>query len=377
MKRVYLDNNATAPLHPRVADALARALRTLHGNASSAHLEGRVARAMIEDARELIAELLDAEPQEVLFTSGGTEANNLALHGLLTLRRAFDAPLAVSAIEHPSVLEPARAWACRQLELIPVTADGVVDLEAAQTLAATPGSVLAVMMANNEVGTLQPVERIAAALAPQSLLHVDAVQAAGKLPISFHSLGASTLSLSAHKFHGPIGIGALLVRRELELVPLLRGGHQERGLRPGTEPAPLIHALAIALQVCLQDGQHREQITRLRDRLEQGLLAAWPQGCVHARNAPRVCNTTNICFRGLDGQQLLLALDARGVACSTGSACSSGAPGPSHVLLAMGVSEVDARASLRFSLGLLTTPEEVDLTIERFHDAVNAVRPPA
>ena len=371
--RLYLDHNATAPIHPLVAEAVERAFRELRGNASSVHLEGRKARAIVEDAREQVAALLDADPEEVIFTSGGTEANNLALHGLLKLAPP-NAPVGVSAIEHPSVLEPARAWGEPRMVILPAERSGVVNLEMALEYAGRPGAVLAIMLANNEVGTLQPVERVCRELSKGTLIHVDAVQAVGKVPISFRSLGATTLSLSAHKFQGPPGVGALLIRRDIDLPPLLHGGRQEKGKRPGTEPAALIHGLAVALRLaCTEWMSQAKELGQLRDYLEEELLRLWPDAYVHGASAPRVYNTTNICFRGLDAQQLLLALDARGVACSTGSACSSGAPEPSHVLLAMGVSEAEARASLRISLGIPANRVFVDEALNRFADAIRAV----
>jgi cysteine desulfurase len=376
VKRIYLDNNATTPIRPEVREELLRALSILAGNPSSLHSEGRRARALLEEARERVAQCLDAEPEEVIFTSGGTEANNLAVYGLA---RALGRPVAVSAVEHPSVLEP-----CLRLEreglkvsVLPVDSEGVLDLEALRCALRAGAGLVCVMAANNETGVLQPLEAVAELVDEYgAALHVDAVQAVGKVPVSFRRLRATSLSLSAHKFHGPVGAGALLLRAGTRLEPLLAGGPQERALRPGTESAGLAVALAVALELAMDALPLKAaRVAALRDELERTVLQLWPGSWVNGQRAPRVPNTTNIGFPGLDAQALVMALDLEGVAASTGSACSSGSAVPSPVLQAMGRSEAEARASVRFSLSEFTSAGEIADAVERIRAVLSRMRP--
>jgi cysteine desulfurase len=368
---IYLDHNATTPLLPEVVEAMVRVYRAGPANPASQHRPGRRARQAIEDAREAIGRLLGANvdgraSDQVVFTSGGTEANNLALAGLGADRSGG---IVISAVEHPSVMGPALRLQQQGVSVsrLPVNADGQVLLDAlAEQLQSSP-RLVSVMLGNNETGVLQPIAKIAALCRESGvLLHTDAVQAVGKQPLDFRALGVDALSLSAHKFHGPVGIGALIVRHGVTLEPQLRGGFQQAGLRPGTEAVALAIGMRTALEAWQRESREREERLRtLRDRLEQRLLGACPELVVHGRGTPRLPQTSNIAFGGVNRQALLMALDLAGVACSTGSACASGSSEPSPVLLAMGCSKDLVEASLRFSLGATTTTVEVDQAAER------------
>jgi cysteine desulfurase len=375
MDLVYLDNNATTSLAPGVLDAMRPHLEHA-GNAASAHRFGRRARQALEDARERVAARLGAHADEVVFTSGATEANNLAVTGL-----AGDPPGAVlaSPIEHPSVAEPLRRLRERgfDVEFFPVGSDGRVSL----SRRVYPGgpdsgdqprrSLVVCMLVNHETGAVQPVRELRE-LAPDVPFHCDAVQAAGKLPIDFHALGVTTLSLSAHKFHGPQGVGALLVRRSAALRPLLHGGHQQRGLRPGTEPVAPAVGLAAALDLaCRRREERLAHVTRLRDGLLEHLRAQAGPVAVNGDGLPY---TLNVSFPGLAGDVLLMALDLAGVACSTGSACSSGSLLPSPTLQAMGVPDDVLRSAMRFSFSALTSPDEAREAARRISAVVNRLR---
>jgi cysteine desulfurase len=368
MTPIYLDYNATAPVDPAVLEAM-RPYWLAAGNAESRHSAGRGARRAWERARETVARVLGADPSEVVFTSGGTEANNLALFGLAALARKGPAPILASPIEHPAVAEPlARLEAAGCTVGRPaVGTDGVMDVDV-MAASLRPGTRLAtLMLANNETGAIQPVAALAALGIP---VHTDAVQAVGRIPVDFHALGAATLAASAHKFHGPVGVGVLLVRKGLVLEPYLFGGRQQEGRRPGTP--------AVALAVGLAEGLARWQaevearMTRwrtLRDRLEQQLLAALgPERVI--RNGPeceqlRLPQTLNVGFPGLDGDALLMQLDLAGVAVSLGAACASGATTPSPTMVAMRVPADRLRSSIRLSLGAGTTEAEVDEAVRR------------
>lgn len=358
---IYLDNNATTPLAPEAAEAIERTARECWGNPSSQHRFGRRARQVLEDAREAIGNLLGADlggfpPDRVIFTSGGTEANNLAMFGLT----AGQPPghIIISAVEHPSVSEPAdvlsRAGWC--IDKLPVAADGQVLVDELRRLLRPDTRLISVMLANNETGVLQPVEQIARIAAEAGVpVHTDAVQPVGKLPVNFRHLGVTTMTATAHKFHGPIGIGVLVVRAGVELPPLLYGGHQQAGFRPGTEPVVLAAGMRAALEAWRREADERPRRLRmLRDEFEALLLGEFPDLVIHGRDAPRLPHTSHVAFPGVDGQALGMALDLAGVACSTGSACASGSSKPSPILLAMGVDEALAKGSLRFSFGALS-----------------------
>jgi cysteine desulfurase len=373
MDPIYLDNNATTPLSPAVWEAMRPFTVSAYGNPASAHQFGRRARRGVEDAREQTADLLGASPDEVIFTSGATEANNLALFGL-----CGEPPgrLVASPVEHPSVVEPLRQLAASgfELEWLPVDARGLVPAEALTTGVNATARLVAVMLVNHETGAVQPVRALAARLDSCAAFHCDAAQAVGKLPVSFHELGVTSLALSAHKFHGPKGVGALLLRRGSKLRPRTWGGHQQQGLRPGTEAVPLAVGLAAALDLAIRGMRTSTHIVReLRTRFLDGLReSARPL----ILNGPDDCapHTINVSFLGVKADALLMALDLAGVACSAGSACSSGSLLPSPVLRAMGVPDDVLHSAVRFSLSALLTPDEIDEGVRRIAAVVRRLR---
>jgi len=355
----YLDYNATTPVRPGVGEAVADAL-ALTGNPSSVHEGGRRARACVEEARAQVAALVGTAPANVVFTGSGSEANNLALSGPRPAR------ILASAIEHPSILRPA-AERPGGFALVPVDGDGVVDLGALKALLAenTDGPVLVtVMMANNETGVLQPSEEVVEiAKEAGALVHIDAVQAAGRVPLAFDELGADLMSVSAHKLGGPKGVGALVKRADIALAPLIAGGGQERSLRAGTENVPGIAGFGSAAQAALAelaDGTEIERQRALRDHLEAAILAATPAAVVVGGQAPRLANTSCIAFPRFAAETLVIGFDLEGVAISAGSACSSGKVDASHVLAAMDLAPGVASSAIRVSLGFATTAEDID-----------------
>lgn len=375
MHSIYLDHNSTTPLSPDVAAAMAECDAAGYANPASQHAPGRRARHVVEEARDAIGRILGAEmsghrPDRVIFTSGGTEANNLALLGLTAANEASGpGEIIVSAIEHPSVAEPARVleqrgWTVHRLN---VDRQGVVDLEALARLVNPQVRLVSTMLGNNETGVLQPVRQAAAICqAAGAPMHTDAVQVVGKLPVSFRELGVTAMTMSAHKLHGPRGIGALVVRDGASLSPLVFGGFQQGGLRPGTESVTLAVGLRAALEAWQRDHFARiDHMRSLRDHFEAALAAGYPQLVVNGRDAERLPHTSNLAFVGLERQPLLMALDLAGVACSTGSACASGSSEPSPVLLAMDCPDDVVASSLRFSLGAGTTVEEIDEAVQR------------
>jgi len=402
MQSIYLDHNATTPIHPEVVEAMARCYAEVYANPASAHRPGQQARCAVENAREKIAAILDVHlspprKDRVIFTSGGTEANNLAVLGIARAsvsaspsEKSSPRPLAgegpgvrvgnlatnslspqiiISSAEHQSIIEPAehlleQGW---RLDTVGLTQQGVLRLDRFRQLLSSQTKLVSIQLGNHETGVLQPVAE-AAALCRQAgvPLHTDAVQVVGKIPVSFQTLDISAMSIAAHKFRGPLGIGALILRDGVPLVPLMFGGHQQEGLRPGTESA----ALAVGMATALELWQHEQEectrrLTTLRDRFEGQLRAELPNIVVHGVNASRLPQTSNIAFPGLDGQILLMALDLAGVACSVGSACSSGSTELSPTLRAMDLSNDLVASSLRFSLGATTTEAEVDEAVQR------------
>lgn len=376
MNRYYFDHNATTPVASEVLDVLTAALREDYGNASSIHFAGQRAKQALEQSRTKVAAALGVSAAEIVFTSGGTEANNLAIQGVV--RKHGGVPHVVTtAIEHPAVLEP-----CRQLEqagvarlsVVPCNAQGVVDAEAVKSALREDTVLVSVMHANNETGAMQPVAEIAAMLRGHgALLHVDGVQAAGRVPVNLRELGVDLYSVSGHKLHAPKGTGALYVRKGVELAPLLTGGRHERNRRAGTENVPGAVALAHAFRLATEQPE-AARIAGLRDRLERGILASVPDTQVQSSAVERLPNTTNILFRGVEGEALVIALDLRGFAVSSGAACSSGAVEPSHVLLALGLEKQDARSCLRFSLGRENSEEQVDALIQAVQQATAHLR---
>jgi cysteine desulfurase len=341
--RVYLDHNATSPLRPEAKAAIAAMLERC-GNASSVHAEGRAARAAIDDSREALARAVGADPRMIVFTSGGSEANTMAMTGTDAKR------LLVSAIEHPSVLEAAHGSG-KAVELIPVTGEGVVDLDALDRMLPGPRALVSVMLANNETGVIQPVAEIARrASSHGAIVHTDAVQCLGKIPVNMPLLGVDMMTLSAHKLGGPAGVGALVIRDGLAVSPLIRGGGQELRRRAGTENLAGIAGFAAAMSANVME------IRALRDELESRLEGA----VVIGREVPRLPNTTCIALPGHDSETLVMAFDLEGVAVSAGSACSSGKVAASHVLAAMGLPEEISRAAIRVSLGWNTTADDIE-----------------
>jgi cysteine desulfurase len=364
--RIYLDHNATAPVLPEVAAAVSRAMQETIGNASSVHTFGQQAKTALDRTRTALAALIDADPAEIVFTAGGTEADNLALRGAAdALAATGRTHLIATGIEHEAILNTVKAlerrgWTSTSL---PLDASGVVRPEALAEALRPDTALVTVMHANNEIGTIQPIADLAAiARRHGALFHTDAVQSVGKIPVSVRALGVDTLALSAHKFGGPQGTGALWIRRGLRLVAQLTGGRQERGRRGGTENVPGLIGLGVAAAVAADTlAATAPRLAALRDWFEQTVLDTVPGTAVNGDRAARVPNTTNIGFEGLEAESLLIALDLEGIAVSTGSACSSGSLEPSHVLRAMGLPSARARNSLRFSLGPTTTREELEL----------------
>jgi cysteine desulfurase len=375
MPRIYLDNNATTPVLPEVLDAMRPYFGERFGNASSIHHHGQETRAAVERARDSVAVLLGCRAAEIVFTSGGTESDNLAIAGLAN---AGDHVI-TSTVEHHAVLH-----ACKHLEesdcevtYLPVDSRGLVDPDDVRRALRPRTKLISIMMANNETGVLQPLQDIGRIAAEaQICFHTDAVQAAGKVPIDVKQIGCHALSLSGHKMHAPQGVGALYVRKGTHLQPLFYGGRHERSRRAGTENVPGIVGLGNAAELALRGFENGDsgKVSELRGRLERGILAQLQDAAVNGAGAPRVPNTSNIHFDHIDGEAMVIALDLKGLAVSTGAACSSGAVEPSHVLIAMGLTRERSRASIRFSLGKQTTAEEIDFALALVPETVARLR---
>ncbi|MEP7116034.1 MAG: IscS subfamily cysteine desulfurase [Acidobacteriota bacterium] len=365
MPRIYLDHNATTALAPQALERFSTVAATTWGNASSVHHFGQQAKAVLDEARAAVSALIGAEPSEVIFTAGGTESDNAAIRGAAeALEATGRRQLVVSSIEHEAVLQTVKALARRgwDVTLLPVGRSGVVEPEALEAALTDRTAIVSVMHANNEIGTVQPIAALAAlARARGALFHTDAVQTVGKLPVAVAALGVDLLSLSAHKFGGPKGTGALWVRRGVRLAAYVTGGRQERNRRAGTENVPAIAGLGAAATYARQTAADAApRIAALRDRLEAGVLAQVADSAVNGERTMRVPNTTNISFDRVESESLLIALDLEGVAVSSGSACSSGTLEPSHVLKAMGYPHHRTLNSIRFSLGGGNTEVEID-----------------
>lgn len=380
MPRIYLDNNATTPVLPEVLEAMRPYFGERFGNASSIHHHGQETRAAVERARDSVAALLGCRPSEIVFTSGGTESDNLAIAGLAS----SGDHVITSGIEHHAVLH-----ACKHLEeldfvvtYLPVDSRGLVDPDDVRRALRPSTKLISIMMANNETGVLQPVEEIGRIAAEaQICFHTDAVQAAGKVPVDVKRIGCHALSISGHKMHAPQGVGALYVRKGTKLQPLFYGGRHERSRRAGTENVPGIVGLGKAAELAMRglenggaENLDGTKISELRDRLERGILAQVGDAAVNGAGAPRVPNTANIYFDHIDGEAMVIALDLKRLAVSTGAACSSGAVEPSHVLIAMGLTHERARASIRFSLGKQNTAEEIDFALALVPETVARLR---
>jgi cysteine desulfurase len=378
MLRYYFDNNATTPVAPEVLETLASCLGQVYGNASSIHHFGQAAKQRMEAARRQLASLIGCPPSSLVFTSGGTEADNMAVLGVVRAASGAVRHAIVSAVEHPAVLGP-----CEQLERegvavtrLRVSPNCLVDPEDVRRALRPETVLVSIMHANNELGTIQPIAEIASiARAAGVTLHVDGVQAVGKIPVDVEALGVDLYSMSAHKLYAPKGVGALYVRKGTAMAPIAFGGHHERDRRPGTENVPGIAAFGAAAELAARTlAAESERLAALRDRLENAILERIPRAGVNGSRSRRTPNTANMHFDGIDGEALVIALDLRGFAVSTGAACSSGAIAPSHVLVNMGLSAERARASMRFSLGRSNTAGQVDALVDALAGAVEHLR---
>jgi cysteine desulfurase len=379
IRRVYLDNNATTPVLPEVLEAMRPYFGERFGNASSIHHHGQDTRAAVEHARQSVAALLGCRASEIVFTSGGTEADNLAIFGVV---RSGD-HLITSTIEHHAVLNSCKHLSAEGCEVtyVPVDGQGLVDPADVKRALRTNTKLITIMLANNETGVLQPAAEIGKIAAETDIcFHTDAVQAAGKIRLDVNQIGCDLLTISGHKFHGPQGVGALYVRKGTQLAPRLHGGSHERSRRAGTENVPAIVGFGKAADLALAGFARGDDVrgddvkmAHARDRLERELLSIEATG-LNGEGAARVPNTTNIYFEGIDGEALVIALDLKGLAVSTGAACSSGSIEPSHVLIAMGLPVARAKASLRFSLGKQNTPEDIELALNLIPETVSHLR---
>ena len=383
-RTAYLDHAATTPMLPEAVAALTAQLASV-GNPSSLHASGRHARRVVEESRERIAQALDCRPGEVVFTSGGTESDNLAVKGIYWSRHAADprrVRILSTAVEHHAVLDALHWLADREgalVELLPVDRSGRLDvaaLRAAVERSPEEIALVSVMWANNEVGTLQPVDEVVAIAGAHGIpVHTDAVQAVGAVPVDFATSGVDALTLTGHKVGGPYGVGALVVRRELEVTPLVHGGGQERDIRSGTIDTPAIAGLAAAVEASIKhQADQAVRVERLRDDLVRRVQEVVPDAVLNGDPRRRLPGNAHLTFPGCEGDSLLMLLDARGIECSTGSACNAGVPEASHVLLAMGCSDDEARSSLRFTLGHTSTTADVDALVEAIGPAVERAR---
>ena len=377
--RIYLDHNATTPLDPSVADAVSATLRNDFGNPSSVHHFGQRAKQLVDKARSTVASLIEAEPLEIVFTSGGTEADNLAIRGAAdAMKSTGRTHLITSAIEHEAVLNTIKAldrqgW---QTTLLPVDANGIVSVEDLTRIINDKTALVSVMHANNEIGTIQPITDLAeVAHKHGALFHTDAIQSVGKVPVSVKTLGADLLSLSAHKFNGPKGVGALWLKRGVRLTTVQTGGRHERNRRAGTENVPGLVGMGIASELAQQKlTKSNQDFSTLRDLLEERILQGVSDTTINGLRNRRVPNTSNISFAGLEAESLLIALDLEGVAVSTGSACSSGSLEPSHVLRAMGLPSNRVQSSIRFSLGTGNSRADIERLISILPALVGRLR---
>jgi cysteine desulfurase len=373
---VYMDYNAATPVRAEAAEVCARVQRECFGNPSSKHLAGRRAKSILDESRERIAASLGAQPGELYFTSGGTEGDNLAIVGVAESHARGH--IVTSSIEHPAVLETCRRLAVRGFDItyLPVDAEGRVDPESVRDAIRDDTVLVTIMWVNNETGVIQPIEAIGQyTRARGKAFHSDAVQAFGRVPVDVQTTPVDLITISGHKFCAPKGVGAVYVRRGNKLATPVSGGGQERGLRSGTENLPGIAALAEAgVLACAERGAESQRLDELRNRLEAGILDQVPDVAINGGGASRVANTSNLCFRGADGEELLISLDERRIAVSSASACAAGNDQPSHVLTAMGRSRQEATDSMRFSLGRLSTGPDVDRCLEVVPQAVERVR---
>lgn len=379
MKRViYLDNNATTPLHPEVLKTMMPYFQERYGNASSIHFKGREAKAAQEEARGVIGDLLGTESVDIIFTSGGTESDNFAIKGVAFANRDKGDHIVTSSVEHLAV-----ASSCNYLEsqgfkvtYLPVDKYGVVDLDALRESITSRTILVSIMHSNNEVGSIQPIAQIAKIVKERGVyFHTDAVQSFGKLPLNVEELGVDLLSISAHKIYGPKGVGALYIRKGIKIDPFHHGGHHERSLRAGTENVPGIVGFAKAALISKRMMKDEsERIRNLRDMLHKGLMDRLDGVYLNGHPTNRLPGTLNLCFEGVEGESLLINFDLKGICASTGSACSAGSTEPSHVLMAMKVAAQLAQGSVRFSLGVFNTKEEINYCLEEIPKIVKRLR---
>jgi cysteine desulfurase len=377
--RIYLDHNATTPLDPVVADRMAQTLRDVWGNASSVHHFGQQAKAVLDEARASVSSFLSADPSEIVFTAGGTEADNIAIRGAAeALEPSGRKHLITCGIEHEAVLTTMKAMARRgwRVTTLPVDTSGIVSVDRLRDAITDDTALVSIMHANNEIGMVQPIAELAAVAHERgALFHTDAVQSAGKLPLDVRALGVDMLSIAAHKFYGPKGAGALWVKRGVRLLPVMTGGRQERNRRAGTENVPALVGLGVAAELARRKvDTEAPRLGGLRDRLEAGILSAIPGTERNGAASPRVPNTTNISVERVEAESLLIGLDLAGIAVSSGSACSSGTLEPSHVLKAMGYPHARTLGSIRFSLGASNTDADVDRVLEALPPIVEKLR---
>ncbi len=376
--KAYLDNNATTRTDPEVVEAMKRYFLDTYANASSMHSFGQAARKGVEEARERVAALLNCTPEEIIFTSGGTESDNQAVRGVAEKYAKKGNHIITSAIEHPAVLESCVHIDERggDVSYISTDSEGIIKLEDLEAAITEKTILITVMLANNESGVIQPVKEIAGiAHGKDIILHTDAVQAIGKIPVDVQELGVDLLSLSAHKFHGPNGAGALFIRKGTRVASLMHGGSHERKIRAGTLNVPGIAGLGKAAEIAVRDlDRNRQTVSALRDRLEQNLTSRLKYTRVNGHREKRLPNTTNISFEFVEGEGIMLSADLKGVAVSTGSACASGKLEASHVLLDMGLSHALAQGTIRFSLSKDTTEKEIDYAADVIAEAVEKLR---
>jgi cysteine desulfurase len=382
MRRVYMDHNATTPVHPEVLDAMMPFFRDQFGNASSIHWAGREVKKYLDDAREKVAALMNADPQEIIFTGCGTESDNMAIKGVASTHQDKGRHIITSKVEHHAVLHTCQFMEGLGYQIIYLSVDreGLIDLEELRRSIRPDTVLVTIMFANNETGTIMPVQEIGEICREKgAIFHTDAVQAVGKIPIDLKKLPVDILSLSGHKLNTPKGIGAQFIRKGTKLSPLIHGGAQERNRRAGTENIPYIIGLGKACEIAQRDFQKRHEYLRnLRDRLQEGIFRAIPHVELNGHPTRRLPNTLNASFLYVEGESLLLNMDLEGVAVSSGSACSSGSADASHVILAMGKSPLVAQSAIRFSLGLTNTAEDVDYALEvlpRIIERLRAISP--
>lgn len=377
-KSIYMDHAATTPVRPEVLEEMLPFIKDVYGNPSSIHRNGQSSKKALEEAREKTAALLGADPKEIYYTSGGTESDNLAIKGIAYASMDKGKHLVTSAVEHQAVLNSCRFLEGNGFEVtyLPVDHYGMIDLEAAEKSLRSDTILITVMLANNETGTIQPISEIAELAKKRGIpLHTDAVQAPGKIPVDIGTLGADLLTLSGHKFNGPKGVGLLYVKNGISLQPLLHGGHHERQLRAGTQNVAAIVGFARAMELAISEmPQTWENLEKLRNQLEKNLLEKIRSARLNGHPERRLPNISNVSFGSMDNESLLLALDMKGISVSTGSACTSGAVEPSHVLKAMGLDPGRADSSLRFSLGMGNTAEEVEVVIDSLVEIIQRIQ---